>query len=116
MVETRPPRTKPTCDLRPIEPLLALVCDRYTPLQVWLFGSRARDDAHEASDWDLAVVVQDDAPEETFNPRLASRLLRDGGWPADIFVTSKSDFDEDLSTVNTIPFAVATEGILLCER
>lgn len=103
-------------DLPLIEPLLTRLCSRYAPLQIWLFGSRARNQAHEGSDWDLAVVVQDDAPEEVFNPRLAARLLCDGGWPADIFVTSKHDFEEDLSTVNTIPFAVATEGVLLYER
>jgi uncharacterized protein len=40
--------------------LLARIEETYRPLQVWLFGSRARGDARPDSDWDLLVVVPDD--------------------------------------------------------
>lgn len=52
------------------EELLRRLVARYEPVQVWLFGSRARGDATEASDWDLLVVVPDDAPAER-RPSLA---------------------------------------------
>jgi predicted nucleotidyltransferase len=40
-------------DLRPIAPILARIVERWNPLQIWLFGSRARGDAGMNSDWDL---------------------------------------------------------------
>ena len=41
--------------------LLAAVVERFDPIEVILFGSRARGDAGPDSDWDLLVVVDDKA-------------------------------------------------------
>lgn len=103
-------------DIRPIESLIARLRDRYKPLQIWLFGSRARGEARDGSDWDLAVIVPNEADADVFDPRASGRVLRDGGWRADIVVIAAADFEEDLFTVNTVPFAVRTEGFLLYER
>ena len=86
------------------------------PLQIWLFGSRARGAARPDSDWDLAAVVPDDARDELFDPAVLWRLLRQDAFGADVLVFPKSEFEEDRTTPNTIPFVVAREGILLNER
>jgi predicted nucleotidyltransferase len=47
----------PPLDIEPIRPILARVIDRWHPLQIWLFGSRARGEARPDSDWDLLAIV-----------------------------------------------------------
>src|SRR5689334_18149463 len=47
-------------DVRPIEVLLERMIAEFRPVEVRLFGSRARGHASIASDWDLFVVVPDD--------------------------------------------------------
>jgi predicted nucleotidyltransferase len=47
-------------DVRAIERLLARVVEELRPIEIRVFGSRARGDAEPASDWDLFVVVPDD--------------------------------------------------------
>ena len=42
--------------------------------EVWLFGSRARGDHHQYSDWDILAVVRNDAPERIENPVAAYHL------------------------------------------
>jgi predicted nucleotidyltransferase len=46
-------------DIDPIRPILARVVERWHPLQIWVFGSRARGDACSSSDWDLLAIVPD---------------------------------------------------------
>jgi predicted nucleotidyltransferase len=103
-------------DLRPIAPLLERLRAHFRPQQIWLFGSRARGDARPDSDWDLVAVVDDDAQDELFDPTTAWRLLHNDAFHADVVVFPKSEFEEDRLTPNTIPFAVAREGLLLNER
>lgn len=45
-----------------LEPVIASV----DPVEVWLFGSRARGEARPGSDWDLYVVVDDGAGEDAW--------------------------------------------------
>jgi hypothetical protein len=103
-------------DLSPIRALLARIEEKYHPEQVWLFGSRARGDARSTSDWDLFVVVSDDTTEEALDPVIAWRIQRGSGVYADIIPCRASEFRDDRSTVNTLSFAVATEGVLIHER
>ena len=46
-----------------LDPVVASV----DPVEVWLFGSRARGEARPDSDWDLYVVVDDAAGEDAWN-------------------------------------------------
>ena len=52
--------------------------------EVWLFGSRARGDSHPASDWDLLVVLDDDAPARYEDPGTLYQLGRTAGLVADV--------------------------------
>lgn len=49
--------------------LLNQVVAVFHPRRVILFGSRARGDTHQDSDYDLMVVVDDDAPDELLSQR-----------------------------------------------
>jgi hypothetical protein len=57
------------------DPALAELAGRlveaYVPERVYLFGSKARGDAGPDSDYDLMVIVPDDAPAERRRSRLA---------------------------------------------
>ena len=81
--------------------------------QVWLFGSRARGDNHEASDFDILAVVPDDAPSGIDSPVAAFRLRRKSKAHADLLTTRMSDFLAAKSTPNTISYSVSHEGIRL---
>ena len=52
-------------------PLLDAIVRRFDPVEVILFGSRARGDDGPDSDWDLLVVLDDDAPAEDLRLRAA---------------------------------------------
>lgn len=103
-------------DLWPIRALLHRIIAASHPEQVWLFGSRARGDAHDDSDWDILVVVDDDAPDELFDPEVAWHLFDLGRFRADVVLMTRSEFLEDADTPNTLAFPVAREGRLVYER
>jgi predicted nucleotidyltransferase len=44
-----------------LDDIVRRLVDAIQPLEIYLFGSRARGDAHDQSDVDLLVVVADDA-------------------------------------------------------
>lgn len=100
----------------PLQALVERICVQLQPVQVWLFGSRARGDERVDSDWDLAVVLPDDADDSFFDPLTTWRLIRPGLIPLDLATFPASEFREDRTTPNTIPFSVAQEGRLLYER
>jgi predicted nucleotidyltransferase len=109
-------KTTQPIDLNPLRLLLARIEETYHPLQVWLFGSRARGDHRPDSDWDLFVIVPDDTPKEEIDLFAAWQLQLDSGVSADIIPCWLSAFQEDIETANTIPYAIAHEGVLLYER
>lgn len=59
-------------DTSAIDPLLARLREHYRPLEIWLFGSRARGDAHATSDWDLAAGIRSVRPGPINALRIAS--------------------------------------------
>jgi predicted nucleotidyltransferase len=103
-------------DLSPLGTLLERIEERCHPQQIWLFGSRARGDARPWSDWDLLMVLPDDAPESDLDPLLAWQLQKGSGVYADVIPCRASEFREDLGTVNTIFYDVAREGVRIYER
>ena len=103
-------------DISPLRTLLDRIESKYHPEQVWLFGSRARGDARPTSDWDLVVVVPDDTEEQDLGPLVAWRLQRGSGVYADVIPCRASEFLSDCTTVNTLAYTVAREGVLIYER
>jgi len=50
--------------------------------QVWLYGSRARGDAHEGSDWDLLILLN--KPSLSFNDYSIGYPFRELGWEINV--------------------------------
>lgn len=82
-------------------------------VEVWLFGSRARGDFRSDSDFDILAVIPDDAPKDLDGPVAVFRLRRKSGAHADLFAVRKSDFLAARTTMNTLSYIVAREGVRL---
>jgi predicted nucleotidyltransferase len=81
---------------------LERIAARWQPLQVWLFGSRARGQAGPSSD--------------DVDPLVSWRLQKGSGVRADIVPCRASDFREDQDTPNTLAYEAVRNGILVHER
>jgi predicted nucleotidyltransferase len=85
----------------------------FQPERIFLFGSKARGDAGPDSDYDLLVLVGDEAPPERRRSRLAYQALRGTRTAADVLVWSRKEFDRRLHLAASLPAIVDREGILL---
>jgi predicted nucleotidyltransferase len=96
---------------------LARVVDRlieaYQPERIYLFGSRARGDAGPDSDFDLLLVVRDDAPEDQKRSRLAYERLWGTGTAADVLVWTRGRFESRAHLRASLPATILREGRLL---
>ena len=99
------------------DPKLADILQRlvkaYDPKQIYLFGSLARGEDRPDSDYDLMVIVPDDAPPERTRSRLAYEALRGTGIAADVLVWTHSRFQRRAHVVASLPATVLREGVLL---
>jgi len=87
--------------------------EAYQPERIYLFGSRARGEEGPDSDYDLMVIVTDDAPPPRRRSRLAYEVLRGTGTAADILVCTRSWFDARLRLRASFPSTIVREGRLL---
>lgn len=85
----------------------------YQPQRIYLFGSAARGDADEGSDYDLMVVVPDSAPAARRRSRIAYEALRGTAIAADVLVCSESYFDGHAHLAASLPGTIPREGRLL---
>ncbi len=85
----------------------------YEPDLIYLFGSKARGEAGPDSDYDLLVVVPDNASPERRRSRLAYQTLRGTGIAADILVCTRSYFDARRHLKASLPGTILREGRLL---
>ena len=89
------------------------IADAYHPLRIYLFGSKARGTAGPDSDYDLLVVVPDDAPRERRRSRLAYENLWGTSGAVDVLVCTRSYFDARRHLKASLPGTVLREGRLL---
>jgi predicted nucleotidyltransferase len=94
-------------------PLLARVERRLHPVEVWLFGSRARGDNRSDSDWDVLAVLPDDAPDDLMDPTVAWELSRQSPVHATLLSTKRSDLQAIWGLPNTIGYDLARDGVRL---
>lgn len=99
------------------DPVLAEMVHRlvevYQPERIILFGSVAREEAGPDSDFDLMVVVPDDAAPERQRSRAGYRAVRHLGVARDIFVLRSGDFRRQLHLKASFPSTVVREGVVL---
>ncbi len=82
--------------------------------KIILFGSRARGDHREESDWDILVVVKNKLNRRTkidLSVNIGSRLYDIMGTPIDVVVVSETYWRKYHSTPGTILYPASKEGI-----
>lgn len=87
--------------------------DAYQPLHIYLFGSSARGEAGPDSDYDLMMVVPDDALPERKRAKMAYDSLWGTGAAADVVIWTEGRFNRRASVVTSLPATVLREGKLL---
>ena len=85
----------------------------FRPERIYLFGSRARGDWHEDSDYDLMVIV----PHSDLPPHRRAQQAYLALWnvagAADILVWTREEFEEFLPVVGSLAATIVREGRLL---
>jgi predicted nucleotidyltransferase len=110
--------TRHDVEVATADPVLAEVVRRlvavYQPEAVYLFGSHARGDVGPDSDYDVLVVVPDDAPPELQRSARGYDALWGVGTAVDVLVCRQEYFRSRLPLKASLPATVAREGRALC--
>ena len=96
--------------------LLNQVLSVFHPRRVILFGSRARGAATEDSDYDLVVVVDDDAADEVLSARRSYEARKGIPLPIDILPCREHTLAERGRAVGSFAHTILTEGVVIYER
>ena len=84
------------------------------PVQIWLFGSRARGEARPDSDWDLMAILPDDAPEQDLDTCSVWGRLRDLCLErVELFTMTRSEFEHWRHALGTLAEIVASTGLVV---
>lgn len=81
--------------------------------RIYLFGSRARGEATEESDFDFLVVIRDSPLPRYKREQQAFRALCGIGIAKDVLVFTRREFEKALAVVTSLPATVAREGRLI---
>ena len=95
---------------------IAIMTDRivqhFNPVQIILFGSYARGEAHSHSDVDLLVVFSECADKRKTAIEIR-RVLRDMPVPKDIIVSTPEELERKRNWVGTVLRPAQQEGVIL---
>ncbi len=103
----------PTAGDAALAEVVRRLVEAYRPERIYLFGSVARGDAGPDSDYDIMVVVPDDAPPELHLSRAAYEALWGTGFASDVLVWTASQSDSRTHLAASLPGTVVREGRLL---
>ncbi len=93
--------------------LLEEVVNAHRPLAVYLFGSRAEGRASPTSDYDLLVVLPDDATEKDLDAGRAYESVLRASVPGDVVPTTRKLFLACRGELSTIEGVVHERGKLI---
>lgn len=99
-----------------LQEIVRRLVDTYQPERIYLFGSAARGEATHDSDYDLLVIVPDDATKRQRDSGRAYQALWGVDAPVDVLVWRKKYFEERLCLKASLSSTVAREGKLLYGR
>jgi len=89
------------------------IVDFARPEAVLLYGSRARGDNAETSDWDLFVVLPNEIPAGVFTPsKLRRAATSRGRLPVHVVECRRSIFQEKKGGPNSLSHDVARDGVV----
>ncbi|MHB1846619.1 MAG: nucleotidyltransferase domain-containing protein [Deltaproteobacteria bacterium] len=98
---------------RRLAEIVRRLVEAYRPERVYLFGSMARGDAGPDSDYDLMLIVPDEAPPELRDSKRAYEVLWGTATAADVLVWTRTRFDCRLHLRASLPSTIVREGKLL---
>ncbi|HKS04810.1 MAG TPA: HEPN domain-containing protein [Gemmatimonadaceae bacterium] len=93
-----------------LDAIVRIIADRFHPTRIILFGSRARGNAHEHSDYDLFVELESQERSTRDAIRGALGDLRHG---VDVFISTPRRFAESSGDVGAIQYDIAREGVVV---
>ena len=103
----------PTASDPDLAEVVRRLVEAYRPERIYLFGSVARGDAGPHSDYDILVIVPDDAQPERRRSRVAYEALWGTGIAADVLVWTAGRFNSRTHLAASLPATVIREGRLL---
>lgn len=109
------PQSGASGDIVP-ESLLRPVIAYFQPFKVILFGSQARGEAGQDSDYDLFVVVDDNTPPEKLSWRGKYEARKDFHRAVDIVTCRRSVFERKRGIVGSLSHTADCEGMVVYER
>ncbi|MBI4533844.1 MAG: HEPN domain-containing protein [Candidatus Melainabacteria bacterium] len=102
-------------DTQAIDEIVSCLVARFKPEQVYFYGSRARGDHWEGSDYDFMVVVSNDTSKEDRDRARIKQVL--AGMPAkhhyDVKVWTNQEFSRQLHLKASLPSRIMREGRLV---
>jgi predicted nucleotidyltransferase len=93
-----------------LDDVVRRLVEAYQPESIYLFGSIARGDGDAESDYDLLIIVPNDAPAERRRSRLAYEVLRGTGTAVDALVCSHDWFFSRVHLRASLPATALREG------
>ena len=106
---------------QPLELIKKVVLEEATRLgvrveKIILFGSRARGDYREDSDYDILVVVRDKLDwrvKRKLSLMIRKKLVRELGMPVDLVIVSYRYWEEYKDVPGTVLYPAEKEGIVI---
>ena len=95
--------------------VVAKLVSVYSPRQIYLFGSQARQDSNKDSDIDFLVIKESNEPRYKRAINFRRELRGNNLYPVDILVYTPQEFSEEFNIKGTIPYYALKEGRLLYE-
>ena len=100
-----------------LEKVKEIIIKAVSPRKIILFGSRARGEANEYSDYDILVIKDDVENERHITRKINYELLNeDIDTGIDILATSTEKWDRNKDNIAYIYKSINSEGIILYER
>ena len=107
MVTTVDDRTNPK-----LAEVVRRLVDEFKPDRIYLFGSRARGDASDDSDFDILMVVPHSTDRMVQRMAMARDVVSEIKLPTEIIVHTRDQFDRQASVVTSLAATVIREGRL----
>jgi len=98
---------------RILEDMISRLVEMFQPERIYLFGSRARGEETDESDYDLLLVVESSTLPRYKREQEAFRALNGVGASKDVIVLTHDEFERKLPVVTSLPATVEREGKLL---
>jgi predicted nucleotidyltransferase len=87
--------------------------EQFHPERIYLFGSRARGDWNEDSDYDVMVIVPSSELPRHRRAQACYRALRGLRLPVEVHVWTREEFECYLPVVASLAATINREGVVL---